>query len=58
MADLGSLSLSNTFHIAKKVDVPSDSGVKQQAAVYEKYKIALNNLQVFRYPISSIGVYK
>jgi hypothetical protein len=51
VADLGSLSLSNTFHVAKKVDVQSDSGVKQQAAIFERYRIALENLQIFRYPI-------
>ena len=52
VADLGSLSLSNTFHIAKKVDVTSDAGVKQQAAIYESHVIKLNNLQIFRYSIT------
>lgn len=43
VADLGSLSLSNTFHIAKRTDVV------QQAAIYERHVIKLNNLKVFRY---------
>ena len=48
VADLGSLSLSNTFHIAKRTDVSSDSGVVQGMAIFERHKIKLNNLQIFR----------
>ena len=48
VADLGSLSLSNTFHIAKRVDVTLDADVTQKAAILEKHKIELNNLQIFR----------
>lgn len=49
VADLGSLSLTNTSHIAKKMEVTTDSGVEHWAAVYEKYTIELNNLQIYRY---------
>ena len=51
VADLGSLSLSNSFHVAKIMDVTSDLGVIQQAAIYERHDIKLNNLQIFRYTL-------
>ena len=48
VADLGSLSLSNTFHIAKQVDASPGSTSTPSVAVFERHAIKLDNLKIFR----------